>query len=344
MRHRVGPEQDAVLPALEEPARRPRLTPELPDPCAKFHAHVGEAFEPLADHSQVLRIVPDVQRDERGLRMPCEDTVARFQQGAETREPGTRERPVGMIRQFLVAFVEPVGREEERFGIRNVNGDRQPVPAAGLPHRVEPLVVDGHQRPRRPPVTQVEPQCLEHLQAAGSGTGGRPDLIPLEGSVARFRGTAPGGFGEGDEAAGVRTVVPGYCFCKPLPRSPRQVHHCLHAAAIHDRQELFRRRGIPHPSLPGEGQVGVHVDHRKTRFVDSRFLDVQHAAGLELDERKRGPGSGRLRGLRRRGRRGTSTRLPSGGNAGKSHPHAGQPFPSVHLPLQRPPTRADRRK
>ena len=107
----------------------------------------GKLVEPLDSESQILGVVPDVQRDERGFRMAREDAIAGFQAVRDgSGKPGPLKRPVGMIGELLVALVEPIDRQEERFRVGDVDGDRQAECAARFPHRIEAGIVHFDER------------------------------------------------------------------------------------------------------------------------------------------------------------------------------------------------------
>ena len=54
-----------------------------------------------------------------------------------------------MSAELLVSLVEAVDRQEECLRIADVNRHGQTKTAAGLPHRIEPRIVDPHERALR---------------------------------------------------------------------------------------------------------------------------------------------------------------------------------------------------
>ena len=87
-----------------------------------------------------------MQRDELRFRMACHHAIARFDQLGVAGKIAAVKRPVGMIVQLLVTFVEAVGRSEERDRVGDVNCDRHVELPARIPHGIEARIVDLHQR------------------------------------------------------------------------------------------------------------------------------------------------------------------------------------------------------
>ena len=113
MRGRVGGEQNPVLIFIKELARGPRLAPEFSDARREIDEHVRIAVEILRHVLQIFREVSYVEHHKLRLRMPSDDAVASRNQLVITGEVAAMERPVRMIIQFLVTFVEPIrGRKE----------------------------------------------------------------------------------------------------------------------------------------------------------------------------------------------------------------------------------------
>ena len=56
---------------------------------------------------------------------------------------------------------------------------------AGFPHRVEPPIVDRHERTRGDLLAQVESERLEDLEAAGAKPMGPLDVVGLIAGVGR---------------------------------------------------------------------------------------------------------------------------------------------------------------
>src|SRR4051812_5085776 len=123
--------------------------------------------------------MPDVQSDERGLRVTREYTIARRQEFRVRRVILPGERPVRELVWLLVPFVEPIDREEEGGRIRDVDGDRQAERAARLPHGIETAVIDLHQWTGRDLLPEVQTEHLEHLHAACPGGLRAPELVGL---------------------------------------------------------------------------------------------------------------------------------------------------------------------
>ena len=113
---------------------------------ADIDADVRKAIEHAGDVGEILGMVPDVERHPPRPRVTREQSIARLDDRREAGKVAAVERPVGMVRQLLVALVEPIDRREERLRIGDVDGHRQLQRGAGLPHRIEARVVDGHQR------------------------------------------------------------------------------------------------------------------------------------------------------------------------------------------------------
>ena len=211
------------------------------------------------------------------------------------------ERPVGVRVELLVAFVEAIDRQEERFRIADVYRHRQAEPAARLPHRIEPGVVHAHQLAGRSAVAQVESERLEDLHAHGARRLGLADLVGLPGRVAGLARPGPRRLGHRHEAAGERPVEARDRAGQIVARAAGQVDHGVQVDRVHRLHQLARR----HARLLGAPprHVRVKVDDRKPRALDAGLADVQHALRLKLGQREGRRGGGGLPARQRRRRR-----------------------------------------
>ena len=84
--------------------------------------------------------------------MPGEHTIAGLKQFGVTGELMIVKRPIRVIIELLVPFVEPICGREERNRIRHMNCDRHVQLSAGVPHGIESRVF-----------AQVQTQCLQNF-------------------------------------------------------------------------------------------------------------------------------------------------------------------------------------
>ena len=89
-----------------------------------------------------------------------------------------------MVRQLLVALVEPVGGSEEGNRVGDVNRDRHVQLPASIPHRVESRIVDLNQFSGGRALAQVEPESFENLEPA------RPAAVRLLDCLGLYAGIA----------------------------------------------------------------------------------------------------------------------------------------------------------
>ena len=173
-REQVDAEQHAVRVLQEQPPRRARLAAQLRDPRRDVHVEVRVRGQHPPHPCEVLGETSDVRADERRGRMRGDDRLERIDQPLEPREPWIGERPLRMGEQLLEPFVPRIHRLEERHRIRDVDHDRQPELAGGIPHVGEPRVVG--EQPLAVLVADREPEVLPDLDAARARICGRPQL------------------------------------------------------------------------------------------------------------------------------------------------------------------------
>ena len=232
-----------------------------------------------------------VQGHPRGLRMSCEDAIARGQQVLERRKVAPVERPVRVVVQLLVPLVEAVRRQEERLRVANVDGHRDAERRAGFPHRIEPRIVDRHEPPRRAVLAQIEAKNLQHLETACAGFVRALDLCGLKRRIARLVGPAPPRFREADEPSRMYGVELLDHLLQSGTASTGQVDHQSDVLLVHHREHVgnghrhSHRFGILGRAQPArEAQMRVHVDHGEPRALDARLGHVKHALGFEALE------------------------------------------------------------
>src|SRR5882724_11568115 len=136
MRSCIGGEKNPVLIFVEELTRSARLATEFSDARCEIDEHVWIAVEILRDILQIFREVAYVQDNKLRLRVPGDDTVPRREQLVVAGKVSAMERPVRMIVEFFVTFVEAVGWQEECNRIRNMNRHRKIQLAARIPHGI----------------------------------------------------------------------------------------------------------------------------------------------------------------------------------------------------------------
>ena len=92
--------------------------------------------------------------------MARDQAVASLKQLRIARKIIIIKRPVRMIVEFLIPLVKAIGRSEECNRVRDVNRDRHFQLPTGVPHGIEPRVVNFHQFARRDVLAQIEPERL----------------------------------------------------------------------------------------------------------------------------------------------------------------------------------------
>ena len=160
-----------------------RLTAELADSGSKFDAGIRKAVEAFAHIRKILCVVSHMQQDELSLRMTRQYSVPRFQEFRIARKVFSMKRPVGMIVQLFKSLVEPIRRQKECLRIGNMDRNRHFERSARVPHRIEPTVIDLHQRTFRDPLPQVKTKGLQHLKTARSCFLGALNGIALDFSI-----------------------------------------------------------------------------------------------------------------------------------------------------------------
>ena len=111
-----------------------------------------------------------------------------------------------MVMQLFEPLVGRVDRPEEGHRIRDVNANGQLERGAGLPHRIETAIVDGHESSARTAIPQVEAQRLQHFQPARARRMRRLDLIGLKCRIPGLSRARPPGLGEGEKALRVCAI------------------------------------------------------------------------------------------------------------------------------------------
>ena len=204
------------------------------------------------------------------------------------------ERPVRMVGQLLVALVVPIGRQEERLGVADVDRDGEAERTGLLPHRIEAWVVHLHERAvlaGRVLVAQEQAQRLEHLHAHRAGGLRRGELVGLPLRVIGALRLGPRRFGEGQEPPGMRAIEPCNCASESLTLSAGEVDHRADVAGVHHLQQVGRWHRPPRLPRVGlraaDGQMRVHVDDWKRRLLDHRHRHVQHALRLVVHQLQR---------------------------------------------------------
>src|ERR1700679_893703 len=164
--------------------------------------------------------------------MSSDDPVTRIEQLGDAGKVAAIEGPVGMMAEFLIAFVEAVRGREERNRIRNVNGDRYPELPAGLPHGIESWIVDPDQVAGVDVLAEVKSQGLQNLQPPCTLPMCPLNRIGLQLWVVGLLQPFITGFGEGIKASGMGPVV----LLNHIPQSvviaARQVDHGTDVFAI----------------------------------------------------------------------------------------------------------------
>ncbi len=251
--HEVGAEQDAVL-ELDE--HRPQLggilAADLREARAEVGVVVGVAPEQRRHVVDVFGVVAEVHAHEGDLRVSGDHRLQLPQDLLARRIGAAAERPVGVLVQFLVAFVLLVDRLPERLRIAAVDRHRQPQSPGGRPHRVQPRVIDGDDllvlvfpvQPKRlgdfsplaPSAAARSSVSVTFRPNSGSSMGWLPiDVVDVEDEAA-----APFLL---ERLLGGRELLDG--------RPGRQVHQAVDEVRVHGRQRLLHR---------SRRDVPVHID------------------------------------------------------------------------------------
>ncbi len=121
------------------------------------------------DPIEVLRVVAEMDADERRLRVALDDALERGEKLLAGRVLlRVAEPPARMVFELLPAFVLLVVGEPEGLRVGHVDGHGHPQAPERVPHGVEARVVDLVEGALL--VAQEEPQALELLEAGGAET------------------------------------------------------------------------------------------------------------------------------------------------------------------------------
>ena len=188
--------------------------------------------------------------------------------------------------QLFPALVEAVEWLEEGDRIRDVDEHRHIQFAGGLPHGIEPLVIDRDQLAFV--VAQVQAERLPHLQAARTHGYGLAQALRLGlAEVAVGREVLVINAREDREAVRIGLLVAGQLLLQALAELAIQVDHRLHAGSVHRLQELSDRALAEVVFLQwdeGVSQVIVRVDHREARLRDLCHRRGEHGTRLKIAE------------------------------------------------------------
>src|SRR5207237_790277 len=156
------------------------LPSQFADACSDVYAHIWKAVEIHRNILKIFRKVANVQHHKLSLGMPRYDAVAGFEQFCVARKITPVKRPIRVVVEFFVAFIETVGRREECNRIGNVNRDRNIELTASVQHGVESGIVDLHQSARGDVLSKIKAQSFENLQTAGAAAMGLLDRLSLK--------------------------------------------------------------------------------------------------------------------------------------------------------------------
>src|SRR5438067_1838063 len=98
------------------------------------------------------------------MRTSGNGAVARLQYRSLTGKVRSVSTPSGVVDQFFISVIGVIDGMKECFGIGDVNGDRDAQPAAFLPDRVEPRIIDSNQFACL--VFHPEAEIFQYLEAA----------------------------------------------------------------------------------------------------------------------------------------------------------------------------------
>lgn len=288
----IGAKEDAVLVLVEEAAGGAGLAAEFADASGDVDGKVGVLVEGGGDVLEVFGEVADVEGDELRFGVASEDAIAGGKEFVIGGEAGAVEGPVGVVVEFFKAFVEAVGGEEEGDGVGDVDGDGEGEAAAGVPEGVEAFVVDSEELAGGGVVAEVEAEGFEDFEAAGAVALGLLEEVDLALGVIGGVGFGPGGFGHGEEAAGVGAVelVDGLLEARAVAAG--EVDEGADLLAIHDREEIVggankltvAGEGDTVLGAGGPGEVGVEVEDREGGAAEGSLRDAEHGFGLEVFE------------------------------------------------------------
>src|SRR6202021_2081159 len=105
--------QDPLLVSFKKNAGSSWLSSQLSNARGNIHAHVGKPIEVLCHTGQVFGEVSRMQHAKLGLGMPCQNPVSGLKKLCVAGKVAAVKRPIWMVRQFLVPFIESVGRGEK---------------------------------------------------------------------------------------------------------------------------------------------------------------------------------------------------------------------------------------
>jgi hypothetical protein len=177
-----------------------------------------------------------------------------------------------------------VERQEERDRIADMDQDRQPELAGGRPKGVEPRIVDRDEPTTRVPCFETE--ALPDLQPACAGGSGvaeseRRSLaeVVVEGEPVIVD---PGK--DDDPLAGGREMLD--LGSKVVVPAAVEIDDRLDADGVQDVEELDEGPPEPRTAERRRAEVGVGVEHRERRPIDSVDRSPQHRLRRVFDEAK----------------------------------------------------------
>src|SRR3954451_20036863 len=138
-----------------------------------------------------------------------------------------------MSPQLIPTLIESVDRFEEGTRIRGMNRNRDAELPGGVPHWIEPGIVNADQRPPGDFLPEIQTERLQDLQAFCAGLYRRFDLIRLVAGVIGLVDAAPSRLGENKQAIRVRLLMGSNRLSEKLPVASRQVHKCPDVCRIH---------------------------------------------------------------------------------------------------------------
>src|SRR5690349_24981899 len=114
--------------------------------------------------------------------------------------------PIRVCAQLFVTFVEAIRGQEKRFRIGHVNGHRHVESSGRFPHLIESLVVNLNQWAGGYVFAEIESERLENFQATRTSFFSGCDLFALKFRIVWHGDLCVPGFGENDEAIGMRSL------------------------------------------------------------------------------------------------------------------------------------------
>src|SRR5450755_669875 len=244
VRSRVRAEQNPVLVPFEELAGSCRLASEFADARGNIDEHVGKAVEIFGYVLQILCEVSYMECHKLGFRMPRHHSIAGSDQFVVAGKISSMERPVRMVVQFLVPLVKAVRRGKECNRIRDMNGHGEVELAAGIPHGIEPGIVDLHERARGDAFAKVKAESLKNLQTSRAVAMRLLDRPRLHLWIVRLLKSRVRRFGKSIETSLMRTIIVRDGFREAFVVPASQVHHRANILALHYRQQLLRRAQV----------------------------------------------------------------------------------------------------